>query len=88
MLLARTEDNRSTSALRALLCGGIAGCASWLSIYPLDVVKTRFQAQSQIVTPSLAGSNPIRTQNGTLACAKIAYKEGGTKVFFSGLGVW
>lgn len=88
MLLAGTEDSRSTSALRVLLCGGIAGCASWLSIYPLDVIKTRFQAQSQIVTPPLAGSSSIRTQNSTWACAKIAYREGGTKVFFNGLGVW
>lgn len=88
MLLAGAEDNRSISALRILLCGGIAGCASWLSVYPLDVIKTRVQAQSQIVTPSLVESNTIHTQNGAWACTKIAYREGGTKVFFNGLGVW
>lgn len=89
MLLARAGDNRSTSNLEILLCGGIAGCISWLSIYPLDVIKTRVQAQSQAVTaPLLEESSMICAQKGTWACTKITYGEGGIKVFFRGLGVW
>jgi solute carrier family 25 (mitochondrial carnitine/acylcarnitine transporter), member 20/29 len=31
------------SAWKILLAGGVAGCVSWASIFPLDVVKTRVQ---------------------------------------------
>lgn len=89
MLLNETEDSRFAAALKLLLCGGIAGSASWLSVYPLDVIKTRVQTQDQAITTSLlAESNTIRTQKGAWACTKIAYREGGTRVFFNGLGVW
>ncbi|KAF6035393.1 SLC25A29 [Bugula neritina] len=30
-----------------LTAGGLAGCASWLNCYPLDVVKSRYQADGQ-----------------------------------------
>ncbi|KAA8540416.1 hypothetical protein F0562_024665 [Nyssa sinensis] len=30
-----------------LIAGGLAGVASWICCYPLDVIKTRLQAQSQ-----------------------------------------
>jgi solute carrier family 25 (mitochondrial carnitine/acylcarnitine transporter), member 20/29 len=35
----------SQDALKVLLCGGIAGIVTWASIFPLDVIKTRMQAQ-------------------------------------------
>lgn len=34
------------SRLAPLAAGGLAGAASWLSIYPLDVVKTRVQSET------------------------------------------
>ncbi|KAK0724829.1 mitochondrial carrier domain-containing protein [Lasiosphaeris hirsuta] len=33
-------------AARVLLCGGLAGIATWASIFPLDVIKTRVQTQN------------------------------------------
>ena len=32
-------------AARVLLCGGVAGVVTWASIFPLDTIKTRVQAQ-------------------------------------------
>jgi solute carrier family 25 carnitine/acylcarnitine transporter 20/29 len=43
---ARDPDaNFSQGAARVLLCGGLAGIVTWASIFPLDVIKTRVQAQ-------------------------------------------
>ena len=85
----------------ALVAGGIAGMATWASIYPLDVIKTRVQAQ---VLPPLPGAegrpllgNSSRSAAGqgrmwhggygARTCAWMALAEGGWKVFFDGLGV-
>ncbi|KAF9205575.1 hypothetical protein BGZ49_003829 [Haplosporangium sp. Z 27] len=46
---------------KLLFAGGVAGTLSWLSIYPLDVVKTRLQTQPHLVTtdPFSARTLPI-----------------------------
>lgn len=36
----------SGDAMGILLCGGLAGVATWASIFPLDVIKTRVQTQN------------------------------------------
>jgi len=69
------------ASMKILLAGGVAGCISWLSVYPLDVIKTRVQAQGEC--EGLLGKRRL----GTWACAKSAYAEGGGRVFFNGLGV-
>ncbi|KAL2179489.1 mitochondrial carrier domain-containing protein [Thermothelomyces heterothallicus CBS 202.75] len=40
-----TGGSARSDAVRVLLCGGLAGIITWASIFPLDVVKTRVQAQ-------------------------------------------
>ncbi|KAI5292676.1 hypothetical protein KEM55_007608, partial [Ascosphaera atra] len=42
------ESSTTESALRILLCGGIAGISTWASVFPLDVIKTRLQAQPHL----------------------------------------
>ncbi|GKV27017.1 hypothetical protein SLEP1_g36226 [Rubroshorea leprosula] len=60
-----------------LVAGGLGGVASWISCYPLDVVKTRLQAQSL--------SSP-RKYNGIIDCLKKSVKQEGSGVLWRGLG--
>lgn len=85
---------------KVLLCGGIAGIATWVSIFPLDVIKTRVQAQvaanGLAATPPSTGerthllgnAEAARTKRlGAIEIAREAYRECGLKVFFRGLTV-
>jgi len=47
----------SSSAVKILVCGGIAGVATWASIFPLDVIKTRVQTQELTIDSSLQRGN-------------------------------
>lgn len=79
---------------KVLLCGGLAGVATWVSIFPLDVIKTRVQAQ--VYGP---GTRAVATgermpligapskRMGAVQVAKEAYREAGMRVFFRGLMV-
>ena len=91
---ADAEENENHAALRVLFCGGIAGVVTWASIFPLDVIKTRLQTQT---LPSTCGEQqPLLDGNvskhstlpkGTWKIAREAYREGGVRIFFRGLGV-
>ncbi|CAZ81765.1 unnamed protein product [Tuber melanosporum] len=74
-------EGQRAASMKTLLAGGVAGCVSWLSVYPLDVIKTRVQAQGE--REGLLGNRRL----GTWECAKSAYAGGGGRVFFNGLGV-
>jgi len=106
------ETGRQT-AVKVLLCGGVAGVVTWTSIFPLDVIKTRVQTQATI--PAYTGErSPLLTSEpwrgaetarlrsaetgylrggagmkplGAWEVAKLAYREGGLRVFWRGLGV-
>lgn len=56
--------------------GGMAGIFSWLFSFPIDVIKSRFQADGM--------SNGRRTYNGLIDCARKSYEAEGRKVFFRG----
>ena len=76
-----------------LLCGGLAGVVTWASIFPLDVIKTRVQTQVLKPRPEVApllGADGLEVKtkrSGAWAVAQAAYREGGSRVFFRGLGV-
>ncbi|XP_012387084.1 mitochondrial basic amino acids transporter isoform X1 [Orcinus orca] len=61
---------------KLLLAGGTSGIASWLSTYPLDVVKSRLQADG------LRGAPRYR---GILDCVRQSYRAEGWRVFTRGL---
>ncbi|KOX77561.1 Mitochondrial carnitine/acylcarnitine carrier protein CACL [Melipona quadrifasciata] len=46
-ILTRTPDNAPVSTAYMLLAGGLAGTASWTVSYPLDLVKSRIQADGR-----------------------------------------
>ncbi|KAG6388394.1 hypothetical protein SASPL_149819 [Salvia splendens] len=59
-----------------LLAGGLAGVASWICCYPLDVVKTRLQAQSR----------STERYGGIVDCFRQSVREEGYHVLWRGLG--
>jgi len=62
---------------------------SWGSIFPLDVIKTRVQAQvlGGENTPLLLDREVTQKKLGTVEIARIAYRTHGMRVFFRGLAV-
>ena len=89
----------SEEALRVLLCGGLAGIATWASIFPLDVIKTKLQTQNMDRwgggaetqrTPLLAGQQTRgegEKRLGAWEITKRTYRDGGIRPFFRGLAV-
>ncbi|XP_037840426.1 mitochondrial basic amino acids transporter isoform X4 [Chlorocebus sabaeus] len=61
---------------KLLLAGGTSGIMSWLSTYPVDVVKSRLQADG------LRGAPRYR---GILDCVRQSYRAEGWRVFTRGL---
>lgn len=91
MLSAKPEKSFSQDAARVLLCGGLAGVVTWASVFPLDVIKTRVQAQTSEATPGRTPllSDPARPARrlSAMEVARETYREGGIKLFFRGLTV-
>lgn len=91
-------ESSQQQALKVLFCGGIAGIITWASVFPLDVVKTRLQAQPLIAhtvaevadaqrRPLLSASSPRPRTLNSLEIARDAYRSEGFSVFFRGLGI-
>ncbi|KAL7923135.1 mitochondrial carrier [Trichoderma austrokoningii] len=84
------SGRRETS--KVLVCGGIAGIATWASVFPLDVIKSRLQTQHRPATSAAASVLAYRgiasqRRNGAWQIAKDTYREGGIRPFFRGLSV-
>lgn len=90
------NDTDRETAMKVLLCGGLAGIVTWASIFPLDVVKTRVQTQlferprshmpegeSLLESAGHRGAKRL----GTWEVARHAYQAEGANVFFRGLGI-
>lgn len=63
------HDNLSLGFV--LLAGGISGCLSWFVTYPIDVIKTRFQAEY--------------AYKSYFECYRATFKCGGFRIFWRGL---
>uniref|UniRef100_A0A0E0JFT4 Uncharacterized protein n=1 Tax=Oryza punctata TaxID=4537 RepID=A0A0E0JFT4_ORYPU len=71
----RGHGGEQESLATMLVSGGLAGVASWVCCYPLDVVKSRLQAQSY----------PPRYR-GIVDCFRRSVREEGLPVLWRGLG--
>jgi solute carrier family 25 (mitochondrial carnitine/acylcarnitine transporter), member 20/29 len=82
-------------APKIFLCGGIAGVATWASVFPLDVIKTRVQTQQIQAWPPLSGVANHAAANSHQPTARKAawkittdmYRDHGLRPFFRGLTV-
>ena len=73
--MAKSYDSvHQLGVFRLLIAGGCAGSLSWAITYPVDVIKSRFQAD-------INGN-----YTGLFDCARQAYNSKGIPVFFRGLG--
>ncbi|XP_059292531.1 mitochondrial arginine transporter BAC2-like [Lycium ferocissimum] len=76
-LLPGSRKNGQESFQTMLVAGGLAGAVSWISCYPLDVVKTRLQAQSQSKSAKYCG---------IVDCFRRSVREKGHGVLWRGVG--
>jgi solute carrier family 25 carnitine/acylcarnitine transporter 20/29 len=90
LMSSNEEEHAGSAALKVLLCGGIAGIVTWASVFPLDMIKTRLQANT-IETPAearpLLQSSTRSLSHGAFAMARHIYQTEGLKPFYRGLGV-
>ncbi|KAL3456299.1 mitochondrial carrier domain-containing protein [Aspergillus heterothallicus] len=90
LMSSAEQEDASTLALKVLLCGGIAGIVTWTSVFPLDVIKTRLQANtihaSAEARPLLQSSTSHQNQDA-FAMARQIYQTEGLRPFYRGLGV-
>jgi solute carrier family 25 folate transporter 32 len=76
--------NLPNSTVNAL-CGASAGIASGIVTCPLDVIKTRLQAQGSFRPRNLA--RPTRAvYNGLVGTARVIWTEDGMRGMYRGLG--
>jgi len=75
--VSREGDYQRSDIVKMLMSGGIAGVVSWIVTYPLDVVKSRIQADG----------SPERgyKYKGFIDCTTKLYKAEGRSVFFVGM---
>lgn len=81
-------------APKVLICGGLAGIATWASVFPLDVIKTRVQTQAMGFAAEASTlldhdhrQSRERKRAGAWQISKDAYRTQGMRVFFRGFGV-
>lgn len=67
-------DSSSVGPLGLLLAGGLSGMCSWTLTYPIDVIKSRFQAD---------GARD-RLYKGVIDCVRQSYRSEGLGVFGRG----
>jgi len=79
---ANTDSSaRTAKILSIVLGGGLAGMATWLSHFPLDLVANKMMAE--VVTTSASDSTP---KKGMLAQFRSIYRQQGWKGYFRGIG--
>lgn len=94
LLLSRGADPfASPTTADVLISGGIAGVVTWVSIYPLDVVKTRLQTQpsgspeQQGLLRTNGDSLAPKSAKTSLVVAREIWQDSGLRGFYRGIGI-
>jgi len=74
-LLSSTQSSKDLNTGRVLFAGGLSGIMLWIATYPIDMIKTKIQADS-LQKPMF---------KGMFDCFAKTYKTGGLKGFYKGL---
>ncbi len=87
--MERFARGRSDAAFNAI-AGAVGGFASGVVTCPLDVIKTKLQAQggfrAQAAASSAPGAPGRAVYNGMLGTARVIWREEGIKGMYRGLG--
>ena len=85
----RTHDPfGETRAVDVLVAGGIAGVVTWVSIYPLDVVKTRLQTRVvEAKSKAWMEGRRAKRSGGSVEIAREIWRKSGLRGFYRGVGV-
>lgn len=75
-LTRRSPDEYPITTFHMLLAGGFSGCASWMVTYPLDVIKSRLQAD---------GMSGVVKYSGVFDCLRKSVAEEGWLCLTRGL---
>ncbi|KAL2021786.1 hypothetical protein VTK56DRAFT_6560 [Thermocarpiscus australiensis] len=68
------------------LAGAIGGFTSGIVTCPLDVIKTKLQAQGGFAVPVMGHSKPARVYKGLFGTASVIWREEGLRGMYRGLG--
>lgn len=79
-LRPRSEEGSFVRSLKLMMAGGLSGVLGWISSYPLDVIKTKIQAQSIVHRPAEA------QYKGIIDCARRLVQSEGPRALWRGLG--
>ena len=91
LLLSRQADPFiSPTAAEVLVSGGIAGVVTWVSIYPLDLIKTRLQTQPSWTAETqglLPGGHARQPAKSSLDIARQLWQSSGIRGFYRGVAI-
>jgi len=83
--MERFAMGRSDASLNAI-AGAVGGFASGVVSCPLDVIKTKLQAQGGFRARAAASNAPGVVYKGMLGTARVIWKEEGIRGMYRGLG--
>lgn len=79
-LRPKSEEGSFSRSLKLMMAGGLSGVLGWISTYPMDVIKTKIQAQA------IDHKSREAQYKGIVDCAKRLVNSEGPRVLWRGLG--
>ncbi|KAL3800408.1 hypothetical protein ACHAW5_009086 [Stephanodiscus triporus] len=76
-VLMSTDIAEAMGSVAPLVCGAMSGCACWIPVYPIDVVKTLVQ--------NTEGGGDANNKGSAVDVAIQLYRDEGIGAFFNGL---
>lgn len=81
------HDNRTHEVRNSIISGSLAGMVSVTLFHPFDVIRTKMQATTELVTksaPSAAKTSGISSKSGPITVFSHTIQNGGLRAFYTG----